>query len=86
MADFAEARSQIQQAQARHRPIEEMVRGAHVPYFRRGEMSIPAFKLPPGGDPETDGRAKSLRLMGKAATLPIDFFFQTSPMGYFLLG
>jgi citrate lyase beta subunit len=75
MVDFEQARSQIQSAQARHRSIEEMVRGANVPYFRRGEMSIPAFKLPPGGDPETDGRAKSLRLMSKAASLPIDFFF-----------
>jgi citrate lyase subunit beta/citryl-CoA lyase len=75
MVDFEQARSQIQSAQVRHRSIEEMVRGANVPYFRRGEMSIPAFKLPPGGDPETDGRAKSLRLMSKAASLPIDFFF-----------
>jgi citrate lyase subunit beta/citryl-CoA lyase len=75
MSDFSEARQQIRDAQALHRPVEEMVRGARVPYFRRGEMSIPAFKLPPGGDPETDGRAKSLRLMAKAATLPIDFFF-----------
>ncbi len=75
MSNFSEARLQIREAQARHRPVEEMVRGACVPYFRRGEMSIPAFKLPPGGDPETDGRAKSLRLMSKAASLPIDFFF-----------
>ena len=52
-----------------------MMKGAKVPYYRRGEMSIPAFKMKPGGDPETDGRATSLKLMGKAASLPIDFFF-----------
>jgi citrate lyase subunit beta/citryl-CoA lyase len=52
-----------------------MMRGDLVPYHRRGEMSIPAFRNPAGGDPETDGRAASLRMMGKAATLPVDFFF-----------
>jgi malyl-CoA/(S)-citramalyl-CoA lyase len=75
MADFTEARTRIARAQRIHRAKTEMTRGAKVPYSRRGEMSIPAFKLKPGGDPETDGRALSLKLMGKAATLPVDFFF-----------
>lgn len=68
-------RAHIRASQQRHRQIREAMRGQEVPYFRRGEMSIPAFRLPPGGDPETDGRAASLRMMGKAASLPIDFFF-----------
>ena len=75
MTDFTDARTHIQRARARHSVVPEMVRGSAVPYFRRGEMSIPAFKLKPGGDPEVDGRALSLKLMGKAATLPVDFFF-----------
>jgi citrate lyase beta subunit len=75
MPEFDEARSRIHAAQARHCATVEMVRGAEVPYFRRGEMSIPAFKLKAGGCPETDGRTLSLKLMGKAATLPVDFFF-----------
>jgi citrate lyase beta subunit len=65
----------IRDLQARHRAGGEMVRGLHVPYYRRGEMSIPAFTMPPGGDPETDGRAASMRLMEKARTLHVDLFF-----------
>lgn len=52
-----------------------MIKGAKVPYYRRAEMSIPAFKMDPGGNPGVDGKAKSLKLMGKAASLPVDFFF-----------
>ncbi len=68
-------RGLIQHARARHGARAAGIRGARVPYHRRGEMSIPAFRNPPGGDPETDGRAASLRMMGKAAKLPVDFFF-----------
>lgn len=65
----------IRSIQERHRGVPEMVRGMSVPYHRRGEMSIPAFSMPSGGDPATDGRAASLRLMRKASTLPVDMFF-----------
>ena len=75
MVDFTEARDRIRAARARHGKITEMMKGMNVPYHRRGEMSIPAFKMGPGGDPAVDAKAKSLRLMGKAATLPVDFFF-----------
>ena len=75
MADFTKVREQIQAAQRKHRPIEEMIRGVRVPYYRRGEMSIPAFKMKPGGDPEKDARETSLKLMRKAAQMPADFFF-----------
>jgi len=75
MPDFAKARELIRSAQRRHQRVEEMMKGIKVPYYRRGEMSIPAFKMKPGGDPEVDGKASSLKMMGKAATLPVDFFF-----------
>ena len=75
MTDFTEVREQIRAAQKIHRVEAEMIRGALVPYYRRGEMSIPAFKMKAGGDPEKDARETSLKLMGKAATLPVDFFF-----------
>mgnify|MGYP001338364976 CR=1 FL=1 len=75
MTDFNGVRDLIQTVQQTHRAIPEMMKGGCVPYYRRGEMSIPAFKMKAGGDPETDGRATSLKLMGKAAQLPIDFFF-----------
>jgi citrate lyase beta subunit len=65
----------IRGIQNRHRSVPEMVRGLHVPYFRRGEMAIPAFKMKTGGNPDTDGRTTSLKMMKKAAELPIDFFF-----------
>jgi citrate lyase beta subunit len=68
-------RSEIAQVQARHRMRAERMRGQLVPYYRRGEMSIPAFKMGPGGDPDRDARAQSHKLMKKAAELPIDFFF-----------
>jgi len=68
-------RQEIALIQGRHRGRPESMRGQKVPYYRRGEMSIPGFKSPPGGDVEVDGRALSLKLMGKAAQLPIDFFF-----------
>lgn len=75
MSDFSAVRDQIRAAQAQHRAVEERMRGMLVPYSRRAEMSIPAFKMKAGGDPATDGRAQSLKLMNKAAQLPIDFFF-----------
>ena len=75
MSDFQEARALIRAARARHAGAPAGMRGAAVPYRRRGEMSIPAFRNPAGGDPEVDGRAASLRVMAKAATLPVDFFF-----------
>lgn len=75
MSDFSSARELIARARQTHCAIPEMIRGARVPYARRGELSVPAFKLKPGGDPEQEGRAGSLRLMGKAASLPVDFFF-----------
>lgn len=75
MTDFSSIHTLIADVQRRHRATKEMVRGLHVPYYRRGEMSIPAFKMKSGGDPAVDGRADSLKLMKKAAELPIDFFF-----------
>jgi len=75
MSDFESLRSQIREAQHRHQAIDEHVRGLKVPYSRRGEMSIPAFKMAAGGNPATDGRQTSLKLMAKAAVFPIDFFF-----------
>lgn len=73
--DWSAVHALIAEVQGRHRATQEMVRGLHVPYDRRGEMSIPAFKMKQGGDPAVDGRAESLKLMKKAAELPIDFFF-----------
>ena len=70
-----EVRGLIQEARARHAARQPGMRGAKVAYHRRGEMSIPAFRNPPGGDPEVEGRAASLRVMAKAASLPLDFFF-----------
>jgi citrate lyase subunit beta/citryl-CoA lyase len=72
---FDELRKNISVLQGRHRARPEMMRGLAVPYYRRGEMSIPSFKMAPGGDIEKDARAQSLKLMNKAAQLPIDFFF-----------
>jgi citrate lyase beta subunit len=67
--------SMIRDLQARHRAVPEMVHGSRVPYHRRGELSVPAFTMVPGGDPASDGRASSLRLMEKASTLPVDLIF-----------
>ena len=50
-------------------------RGRLVPYRRRGVMAIPAFKMAPGGVPDVDGRAQSLKLLRKATELPVDAFF-----------
>lgn len=65
----------IRKTQEKHRQQREMVKGVHVPYYRRGEMAIPAFKMKSGGNPETDGRETSLKLMKKVCELPVDFFF-----------
>jgi len=59
----------------RHAAVAPEVRGARVPYQRRGVLSIPAFRLPAGGDPQRDGRAASLRLMAAARTTDADAFF-----------
>lgn len=75
MKNLEDLRAHIAAVQAGHRKNREMIRGLKVPYSRRAEMSIPGFKMKAGGDVETDGRAQSLRLMGKAAEFPIDFFF-----------
>ncbi len=75
MSSLDALRSEIAQIQSKHRARSESMRGMHVPYQRRGEMSIPAFKNRPGGDLENDARAMSLKLMNKAAQLPIEFFF-----------
>jgi len=65
----------IQSIQEEHRRNPEMLKGVKVPYYRRGEMAIPAFKMKSGGNPETDGRTTSLKLMKKVVDLPVDFFF-----------
>lgn len=75
MSDFESLREDIAKTQAFHRRVGEEVRGRHVPYARRGEMSIPAFKMAVGGDPATDGRTQSLKLMAGATRFPVDFFF-----------
>ncbi|MDH4070056.1 MAG: aldolase/citrate lyase family protein [Ignavibacteria bacterium] len=73
--DLKNISEEIRAVQGRHRARPEMVKGLNVPYFRRGEMAIPAFKMKTGGDPATDGRATSLKLMKKVTELPVDFFF-----------
>jgi citrate lyase subunit beta/citryl-CoA lyase len=73
--DFHDISGEIRKIQAVHRSRPEMVKGLKVPYFRRGEMAIPAFKMKTGGDPSTDARETSLKLMKKVTELPVDFFF-----------
>jgi citrate lyase subunit beta/citryl-CoA lyase len=68
-------RAEIRAAQEHHRRTPEMIRGVDVPYHRRGELVVPAFRMKPGGDPESDGRTESLRVMQKAATLDADMVF-----------
>ncbi len=75
MSQFDVLRKEIANIQSKHRARPEMMRGLKVPYYRRGEMAIPGFQMAKGGDIETDGRIQSLRVMNKAAELPIDFFF-----------
>ncbi len=65
----------IRDAHLRHAAVPDQVRGLHVPYFRRGVLSIPAFKLAAGGDPAVQGRQTSLKLMAGAAKYPADAFF-----------
>ena len=67
--------AELRRIRERYRQIPEMVKGLNVPYYRRGEMAIPAFKMKSGGNPETDGRDTSLKLMKKVTELPVDFFF-----------
>lgn len=59
----------------RHHTTVEQVRGLHSPHRRRGVLAIPAFKMAPGGDPATDGRAQSLKLMAGAQRFAVDSFF-----------
>lgn len=68
-------RTGIREATARHRATPEMIRGLHVPYHRRGELVVPAFRMRPGGNPETDGRTESLRVMQRAPSLGADMVF-----------
>ncbi len=70
-----ELKHRIASIQTRHRARPEMMRGTAVPYARRGVMAIPGFRMTTGGDVERDARAQSLKLMNKAAQLPLDFFF-----------
>ncbi len=72
---LSEITHHIRKTQEKHRQHREMVKGVHVPYYRRGEMAVPAFKMKSGGNPETDGRETSLKLMKKVCELPVDFFF-----------
>ena len=58
-----------------HAATTEQVRGLHVPYHRRGVLSIPAFKMAPGGDPARDGREQSLKLMRGASRFTVDSLF-----------
>lgn len=73
--DLQQLRQEAARFSARHAATPDMVRGALVPYQRRGEMSIPAFRMKAGGHPDREGREQSLRVMQKAQTLPVDFFF-----------
>lgn len=59
----------------RHRQRPPAIRGAQVPYFRRGVLSVPAFKMAAGGDAATDGRQQSLALMAKAGGFGVDALF-----------
>ena len=56
MSNYDALREEIRQIQSKHRARPESMRGQKVPYYRRGEMSIPAFKMKPGGNVETDGK------------------------------
>lgn len=68
-------RQEIAVLQKKHRARPEMMHGLRVPYTRRGVMAIPGFRMKGNGDVEIEGRAQSLRVMKKAAQLPVDFFF-----------
>ncbi len=68
-------RRDLRQTQARHRQVAEQMRGLQVPYRRRGELSIPAFRMAAGGDPRTDGRTQSLKVMAGAQRFAVDLFF-----------
>jgi len=60
---------------ARHARTQPLVRGQCVPYFRRGVLSVPAFKWNGAGDPTLEARAQSLRHMAKASQWPVDALF-----------
>lgn len=59
----------------RHASTHPLVRGQCVPYFRRGVLSVPAFKWNGSGDPVQQARTQSLRLMANATALPVDALF-----------
>ncbi|MGA9117429.1 MAG: aldolase/citrate lyase family protein [Bacteroidota bacterium] len=72
---FDDIAEDIRLARSRHSSRPAMLRGLKVPYFRRGEMAVPAFTMDPGGDPSREGRARSLAVMGKAASFGADLVF-----------
>lgn len=74
-ADLTALRQHAEQLARAHAQTTEHVRGLHARFHRRAEMSIPAFKMAAGGDPLTDGRSQSLRLMSGATKFPIDLAF-----------
>ncbi len=65
----------LRQTHLRHAQTTEQVRGLHVPYHRRGVLSIPAFKMAAGGDPAVEGRSQSLKLMAGAKRFAVDSLF-----------
>ncbi|MEM1008327.1 MAG: aldolase/citrate lyase family protein [Myxococcota bacterium] len=75
MSDLLAIRRHIQGLVRKHRARPEPMRGMYAPYFRRGVMAIPAFRMKGEGDVEEVGRVQSLRVMKKATTLPVDCFF-----------
>ena len=75
MTELERLKRDITNIQNKHRERPEMMRGSKSPFYRRGEMSIPAFRMRAGEEPEKEGREQSLRVMNKAVNLPIDLFF-----------
>lgn len=66
----------IRSVQDRYRKVGEMVKKIRVPYYRRGEMAIPAFKMNTGGNPKTDGYETSVKLVKKVVSVPVDLFLR----------
>ncbi len=67
--------SKVAAVATRHAATRPLVRGQHVPYFRRGVLSVPSFKWNRTGEPNVEARGQSLRLMGNATRLPVDALF-----------
>ena len=55
--------------------VPESVRGYHVGYHRRLELRLPALLLPPGGDPDIDGRLETFGAYKAAARLDADMLY-----------